>query len=274
LYFGGASGFWHHGMGVFLAAKTEEGHTVQYYQAPFRAANDKLAIIAAVAVKMGDDVITFTPIPGTSYAQRQVMRIRVNGEDAPYGVAKSMKAGYVTAASRNSWGAGGSQPICIGDHKATFTVSMEADSNTAHEINWKIMMNDGAIDRAVQSTCELGPASFNTTKGNKDRVAVKDILFSAKELQEMCSAGWAGYGSVCNFDMKVCPTSNKALCDSMGSGYHGRAVTACSSLDAKFKDFCVFQYCNDLGKGDYKRQAMMHQGDANARQNEVMASHN
>jgi hypothetical protein len=275
MYFYGGSGFWHHGMGVFLAAETKEGHLVQYFQAPMRSSNDKVAIIAAVAILIGDDVITFTPT-GNSFATRQVMRIRVNGIEASYGVAKSLQDGYVTAAARTAFRTGASQPVCVGDHRQSFTVTMEADPNRYHEINWKIMMNDGAIDSA-RATCRLGPASYNTTSGiNTDRVPMKEVLFSAQEMHDLCRAGWAGYGGVCNYntnDGSLCPNSNKRLCDTMGHGYHTRALNACKGLDAKFKDFCVFQYCNDMGKGDSRRQAMLHEEEAEARQSEVMASH-
>lgn len=263
-------------MGVFLAAKSKEGHTIQYFQAPTMGTWNTVAIIAAVAVQIGDDIITFTPT-GDDYAERQVMRIRVNGREASYGVATSLKDGYVTAAARTAFRYGASQPICVGDHRRTFTVTMEADPNKFHEINWAIMMDDGVIDGAAPSTCHLGPTSWNQqTNINKDKVEdMRNVLFSAHEIQEMCRVGWKGLGGTCDLDTTkgICPWNNKMLCDALGSSFHAKAQAACSGLDVKFREFCVFQYCNDLGKGNFARAAMQHEGGVEAQQREVMASH-
>jgi hypothetical protein len=149
------------------------------------------------------------------------------------------------------------------DDANTFNVQMGLQHSSIFEINWKLHMAESVIDKVSPASCKDGPSSFDSSSHwAKDRVDLKDSLFSLKEIDYICSNAFSVSGTWnnkahsggCNFeeleDWKHPVMSNQALCESTGTNF-AEAQTACSGFqDAKFLNACLFEYCNDQGEGD------------------------
>jgi hypothetical protein len=258
--------FWHHGFGVFRAAKTTTGDEIQGFQCPYGRYKQFVAIICGVAVKMGKNLITYIGSDLTRGDRPPLLT--VNGKSESHDGKHRVSGGVVMPNNANIYQNDYSE-VCIYDDARTFNVQMGLEHAKVFEINWKLHMADNVMDTSSPASCKDGSASFDTSSHvAKDRVDLKDSLFSMKEVDYICSNAfnveWDPYdyyddskahGSGCDFaaeleKWKHPVMSNQALCDATHTKF-ADAQSACSGIQrAEFLNACLFEYCNDKGAGD------------------------
>lgn len=130
-FFGGGS-FWFHGMGVFHAASTKAGVTVQIFQCPWLDSRTDVAVINGVAVGFANSVITYTRASKDGGGAPQ---FRINGKVVNSADMSKMTfpGGWVIpggdAFPHNKMR---SRPLggdwCIGDHDNTLQIAVNTES--------------------------------------------------------------------------------------------------------------------------------------------------
>jgi hypothetical protein len=253
-------GYWHHGFGVFRQAKTKTGDEIQGFQCPLFRTHKTVGIICGVAVKMGKNVITYIGQNFASGSGSPLMKI--NGVTQSYGGQHRIAGGVVMPSNANVY-TNDKNEVCIYDDAKTLNVQIGLQVSSIFEVNWKLHMADNVIDTTVAAGCNDGASSFDSSSHwAKDRVQLKDSLFSLQEVEFICenafkvSGMWKSkeHSGGCNFDeledWKHPVLSNEALCESTGASY-ADAQKACSGISKQlFLSACLFEYCNDKGEGD------------------------
>lgn len=277
--------FNHFGLGVFEIARSKNGFVMQAFQCPHTGYAYDVSVVCGVALKIGDDVVTYLSDQNMHRGAKPILRI--NGEDVSHTESHRLKSGYAIPATKGAWEFNpGQWQVCIGDNEKTFHLIVEFDKSRFTEINWKVAMADDQIDwndfrngTYYGNTCQDGHKSFRAQdwrctaakqcdekQWNSDRVTMENTLFTAKEYDHLCKFGFLGqapWGEMrvekhgvtkgCDFADQVdkhrknVGFSNADMCERFGIDYQ-KAQSECSQLhNPVFQQACEFEFCNDLG---------------------------
>lgn len=284
----------HAGMGIFWAAKNKNGDGVQVWQAPYtnwQGSHITIAIIAGVAVKVGNDIVTYSPT--TFKNNNGIPKVMVNNQtnDART-VKQKLKTGYVSATGRSpvwsaKYGAGDSDTICVGDDARTFRVSVaKRDPYGAVEFHWKINMLDSAIDDTnlgggYGQIC-LDGAAYDGQGGrveNMQRVSYNQSFFSYQVMDEICNSPLMKDVGRCDdaanhlSGLKHPVKTNEDLCEELDVPW-ADAQAACAGITRPlFLEACLFEFCNDRGAEDAKELAQLEEENLQAEEEGVAESH-
>jgi len=262
--FAGAGGFMR-SYGVHRMARSTDGSIeVQSFTCPVNKQAGQIAIICGLAVKVGDTTVTYVP----SATQRTFKpKVTVNGVNQPVTSSQRTDDASILPAPVAQNGvllpfSSETDIMCVHDNDAKFTISMgERSGHNAgfggpnfFEIDWKIFMNDAVIDKSA-TWCGLG---INAV-GEQARIPMHDLeqnLFSAKEVDFLCK-NLMGAQPCQDWEDKLAfdVNSNQDLCEATGTEYQ-KAFDACRGFaNPKVENACIFEYCQDGGKGKHRQEA-------------------